>query len=105
MAWLQAHLDWAGHMLEATVQAAVVGLPFWLAGFSPAISLLIGGAFGVGHFHGREKRDHEVANRIEPPHLVSYAFWKWSRDTATDFWPVVALYLLVIGLLFYTGAF
>ena len=58
-------------------------------------SFVIGLAFAMGHFHGREKRDYEVSVHMPPPHLDGYYMWDWSWDQMTDFWPT-ALFLMVL---------
>ncbi|MCF6369486.1 hypothetical protein [Rhizobium halophilum] len=92
---IQSNWDWAGHLLEAAVMAAIVALLL-----RPLVrwqqSFIIGLSFAAGHFHGREKRDYEVAVQMPPPHLEAYYFWQWSWDQATDFWPTAAACLLAI---------
>jgi hypothetical protein len=96
--YVQAHWDWAGHILEALVMAVVVALLFkpW---FSTRIVALIGLAFAMGHFHGREKRDYEVSVQMPPPHLDGYLMWRWSFDQATDFWPTAGVLLAIMLLI------
>lgn len=91
--------DWLGHIIEAVIMAAVVALLFFGLGvrISVPVAILIGGAFAVGHFHGREKRDYEVSVRMTPPHLKGYLIWRWSKDQLTDFLPVVVVFLVVFG--------
>lgn len=36
------------------------------------VCYVIGLAFAAGHFHGREKRDYEMAVNMPPPHLDGY---------------------------------
>ena len=93
--------DWLGHIVEAAVMASVVsGITYaslWLM-FGTSFYLtpwLVGGAFAVGHFHGREKRDCEVRLHMKPPHLDGYKFWLWNKDELTDFFPVLGLYALL----------
>lgn len=86
--------DWLGHIVEAIIMAAIAAALLWFVlglGAIPA-----GLAFGIGHFHGREKRDYEVSVGMEPPHLDGYKIWKWSWDQQTDFWPVLIV-LAAIG--------
>lgn len=86
--YIQSHFDWLGHIVEALVMTAVVtALLWWRTGARTAF--LMGLAFAVGHFHGREKRDYEVSVHMAPPHLEAYYVWRWGWDMATDFWPVL----------------
>src|SRR5690606_13183923 len=39
------------------------------------LAILIGLAFAIGHFHGREKRDYEISVAMPPPQLDAYYFW------------------------------
>ena len=94
--YIQAHYDWLGHIVEGIVMALIVALiskPFhpWRT------ALIIGMAFAIGHFHGREKRDYEVSVAMPPPQLDAYYMWRWSFDQATDFWPVAIV--LMAGIL------
>lgn len=91
--------DWLGHILEAIAMAAIAALLFFVLGvrISGFGAILLGGAFAVGHFHGREKRDYEVSVRMHPPHLKGYLIWRWSKDQLTDFLPVVVVFLVVFG--------
>lgn len=92
---IQRDWDWAGHMLEAVIMAlAVTVLARIILNWRD--SGLVGLAFAIGHFHGREKRDYEVSVHMRPPHLDGYYMWNWSWDQATDFWPAA---LLCLGLL------
>lgn len=95
IAFLSKH-DWLGHIVEALLMSATVAALLWPV-FGPA-AVHIGLAFGVGHFHGREKRDYEVSVGMAPPHLEAYKIWKWSSDQQTDFWPVL-IALAAIGAL------
>ena len=105
--WVQVHLDWLGHMIEATVQAlaiAIVIVLFMRAYGQPmpfATALAIGGLGGVGHFWGREKRDYEREAGLPPPQLSGYFFWRWSWDGKTDFFPVLALWLFYLTWYFF----
>lgn len=89
--------DWLGHIAEAVVMAGIVFfIAYASSGFSWHLtSLLVGGAWAAGHFHGREKRDCEVRTRMQPPHLHAYKFWLWNKDELTDFFPVLALFVLL----------
>lgn len=94
--YIQAHYDWLGHIVEGLVMALIVALiskPFhpWRT------ASIIGMAFAIGHFHGREKRDYEVSVAMPPPQLDGYYLWRWSFDQATDFWPVAIV--LMAGIL------
>ena len=92
--YIQAYYDWLGHIVEALVMAVVVGLiarPL----YRWRDVAIIGLAFAIGHFHGREKRDYEVSVHMPPPHLDGYRMWDWSWDQMTDFWPT-ALVLMVL---------
>ena len=95
--WQYVHdiFDWLGHVVEALCIATVLtGLG--LAFFKRRTALIIGLAFASGHFHGREKRDFEIATRMPPPHLDAYKMWNWSWDQATDFWPVAAVTFVLL---------
>ena len=96
-ALIQRDWDWAGHMLEAIIMAAVVASLARII-LKSRDAVLVGLAFAAGHFHGREKRDYEVSVHMQPPHLDGYYFWNWSWDQATDFWPAA---LLCVALLFW----
>ncbi len=94
--YIQANYDWLGHIVEGIVMALIVALiakPFHLW----RTALVIGMAFAIGHFHGREKRDYEVSVAMPPPQLDAYYMWRWSFDQATDFWPVAIV--LIVGIL------
>ena len=99
MQWFQDNLDWFGHMIEAVGITIVVALIARLFVLPNRICVLIGAAFAVGHFHGREKRDYEVSVHMPPPHLDAYLMWRWSWDQATDFWPVAAMFILFLLLM------
>lgn len=83
---IQQNWDWAGHVVEAIVIAAIVALAA-TALYERRVAILVGLAFAAGHFHGREKRDYEMSVDMKPPHLDGYLLWNWSWDQATDFWP------------------
>lgn len=90
--------DWFWHILLMLVMTAVVG-GLWLA-YSHDLTqaLLFGVGFGVGHYHGREKRDCENKFKIPSPHLVSFDFRRWSSDQLSDFFaPAVAGVLILIA--------
>lgn len=93
--YIQAEWDWAGHIVEALVMAAVVAV-LSRALFAWRIAAAIGLAFAIGHLHGREKRDFEVSVQMPPPQLKGYYLWDWSWDQVTDFWPAA---LVCLGLL------
>lgn len=95
--YTQNNYDWLGHIVEALVMAAIVTLLVRVVVRSPA-AVLVGLAFAVGHFHGREKRDYEISVHSLPPQLDGYLFWRWNWDQTTDFWPVLIL-LAAIGIL------
>lgn len=87
--------DWLGHILEATVMTLIAAL-FFLPFVGWKLALVIG-AFGAAqHFYGREKRDYEVWDKIQAPHLVAYMFWRWNKDQLTDFLPVAGAALVLI---------
>lgn len=90
--WVQTHVDWAGHILEALAIGCVVAALGRIYLRWPA-AFLAGFAFAAGHFHGREKRDFEVSVDMAPPHLEGYGFWQWNFDQATDFWPTAIVML------------
>lgn len=51
--YIQRHFDWLGHVVEGVFIAAVVALLFMV--IAPRrLALIIGLAFAIGHFHGRE---------------------------------------------------
>lgn len=94
--YIQRNFDWLGHVVEGFCIAAVVAV--LLMAIAPRkLALIIGLAFAAGHFHGREKRDFEIAAKLPPPHLEGYEMWKWSWDQATDFWPTA---LILAGIIF-----
>lgn len=84
--YIHRHWDWAGHIVEALGIALVTLLIFRLA-LPWRIAWISALAFAAGHFHGREKRDHEIATSMPPPHLDAHYIWNWSWDGLTDFWP------------------
>ncbi|TCQ07693.1 hypothetical protein C8J34_104154 [Rhizobium sp. PP-F2F-G36] len=90
--FIQANLDWLGHIVEAIVMAAIVAVLLCVL-FERRVAVLMGLAFAIGHFHGREKRDFEVSVKMKPPHLEGYEMWKWSFDQMTDFWPTALVIL------------
>lgn len=93
--YVQKYGDWAGHMIEAVIMAGIVAV--LLRAILPwRWSTIAALAFSAGHFHGREKRDYEIASKLQPPHLEGYYFWNWSWDNATDFWPTAALCAVLI---------
>lgn len=93
--YIQRHFDWLGHVVEGVFIAAVVALLFMV--IAPRrLALIIGLAFAIGHFHGREKRDFEISAKLPPPHLEGYEMGRWSWDQATDFWPVALVLACVI---------
>ena len=95
MEFLKTH-DWLGHIVEALVMAAIVALVnVWFFGWRIAIVI---GCVGAGqHFYGREKRDCEVRTKMLAPHLKAYWPGFWNKDELTDFFPVVAVMLIIIG--------
>jgi MFS superfamily sulfate permease-like transporter len=95
--YIQENYDWLGHMVEALVIALVVALISRVL-YRWRISLVIGLAFAMGHFHGREKRDYEVSVHMPPPHLDGYRMWDWSWDQMTDFWPTAFLLMALLFL-------
>ena len=72
----------AAHALLGAALTALIGLPCALAGL-PA---LIGAAFAIGFYVGRERRqseEHFGSNRIAP--------WRWKPRAGRDIaWPAVA---------------
>lgn len=92
--YIQENYDWLGHMVEALVMAVIVALIARVL-YRWRDSFVIGLAFAMGHFHGREKRDYEVSVHMPPPHLDGYYMWDWSWDQMTDFWPT-AFFLMVL---------
>ncbi|MCX8999963.1 hypothetical protein NOF55_22930 [Rhizobiaceae bacterium BDR2-2] len=99
-AYIQREWDWAGHIVEALVMAAIVTLIFRLI-LTWRAAGVAGLAFAAGHFHGREKRDYEISVQMPPPHLDGYLMWRWSWDQATDFWPTALVCLALIALIAY----
>ena len=82
-------------MLEAIVMVGIVAaLARILMKWRDAV--IVGLAFAVGHFHGREKRDYETSVQMQPPHVEGYYLWDWSWDQATDFWPTALLCLALL---------
>jgi MFS superfamily sulfate permease-like transporter len=96
--YIQQHWDWAGHIVEALVMAGVVAL-IWRITLKWKSALIVGLAFAIGHFHGREKRDYEVSVHMPPPHLRGYYIWDWNWDQATDFWPAALVCSLLLFLI------
>lgn len=93
--FIQEHFDWLGHIVEGLVMAVVVAViarPL----YRWRDAALIGLAFAMGHFHGREKRDYEVSVQMPPPHLNGYRMWDWNWDQATDFWPTAIVLMAVM---------
>lgn len=93
--YIQEHFDWLGHIIEALVLAVVVALigkPLYRWRDAAVIGL----AFAIGHFHGREKRDYEVSVHMPPPHLDAYRMWEWDWDQMTDFWPTAIVLMIVM---------
>ena len=76
------------HALIGAVLTALIGLPCALAGL-PA---LIGAAFAIGFYVGRERRqseEHFGSNRILP--------WQWKPRAARDIaWPALASALVAL---------
>lgn len=100
--YIQEHWDWAGHIVEAIVMAAIVAIilrPFMVWRSAAAVGL----AFAAGHFHGREKRDYEISVGMPPPHLEGYYFWNWNWDQTTDFWPTALVCLVLLLLVLRKG--
>jgi hypothetical protein len=97
--YIQQNFDWAGHIVEALIMSGIVAVLFCIF-FERRIAVLMGLAFAIGHFHGREKRDFEVSVKMKPPHLEAYEMWKWSFDQMTDFWPT-ALVVLAVAVFVY----
>ncbi len=94
-AYIQDNYDWLGHMVEGVVMAGIVTLiarPL----YRWRIAAIIGLAFAMGHFHGREKRDYEVSVHMPPPHLDGYRMWDWNFDQMTDFWPTAILLMIIL---------
>lgn len=92
--YIQSRWDWLGHIVEALVMSIVTAALFALA-FPINTALLLGLAFSAGHFHGREKRDYEISEEMQPPHLKGYLMWRWNWDQATDFWPTACVLALI----------
>lgn len=93
--YIQANWDWAGHILEAIGMAAVVAVLARLL-FPWRSAFIIGLAFAIGHFHGREKRDFEISIQMPPPHLRGYLMWDWNWDQVTDFWPTAFICFMLL---------
>ena len=76
------------HALLGAALTALIGLPCALAGL-PA---LIGAAFAIGFYVGRERRqseEHFGSNRIYP--------WQWKPRAARDVaWPALASALVAL---------
>ena len=77
-----------GHIALGAALTALIGLPCALAGL-PA---LIGAAFAIGFYVGRERRQSEErfgSNRIYP--------WQWKPRAARDIaWPALAAALVAL---------
>jgi hypothetical protein len=93
--FLSAH-DWLGHIVEALVMAAIVAAVNLLV-FDWKTAIVIGCVGAGQHFYGREKRDCEVRTKMAAPHLKAYWPGYWNKDELTDFFPVVAVMLIIIG--------
>jgi hypothetical protein len=97
MEWLIKR-DWLGHIIEMfAISLVVTALSYPILGLQ--WSFVAGLFWGMGHFHGREKRDCEVKLRMPPPHLKAYWFGYWNRDQLSDFAAplisgIVALYII-----------
>lgn len=90
-------LDWFWHIVEALCMATVVGTVWGAITSDAYLGAMVGLAFGIGHFHGREKRDCEVKFKIPSPHLKSYWFGKWNYDQLTDFFaPAVVCTVIML---------
>ena len=98
-------LDWFWHIIEMLVMAGIVGGMWYAYAGTLHQSALIGLSFGIGHFHGREKRDCEVKFKIPSPHLVSYWFGRWNHDQLTDFFAPAAVGVLLMVLVTYDSVF
>ena len=76
------------HALIGAALTAMIGLPLALAGL-PA---LIGAAFAIGFYVGRERRqseEHFGSNRIMP--------WQWKPRAGRDIaWPALAAALVAL---------
>ena len=76
------------HALLGAALTALIGLPCALAGL-PAV---IGAAFAIGFYVGRERRqseEHFNSNRIYP--------WQWKPRAARDIaWPALAAALVAL---------
>jgi hypothetical protein len=90
------NIDWLWHIVEMLVMAAVFGCLYYLIGGNITFAAITGLAFGIGHFHGREKRDCEVKFNIPSPHLRSYWFGIWNNDQLTDFFVPALVGLAII---------
>lgn len=77
-----------GHVALGAGLTALIGLPCALAGL-PAV---IGAAFAIGFYVGRERRqseEHLGSNRIWP--------WQWKPRAGRDiFWPALASALVAL---------
>ncbi len=93
--FIHQNFDWLGHIIEGLCIAVVVSL-LGLALFKRRDAVIMALSFAAGHFHGREKRDVEIATHAPPPHLEAYNLWIWGWDQATDFWPVAAVMVLLV---------
>lgn len=98
--YIQKYWDWLGHIVEGLAMSAIVTFIFLFA-VPFKVAALIGLAFSIGHFHGREKRDYERSVDMKPPHLKGYLMWRWNTDQMTDFWPTAIV--LLIGMLLVNG--
>jgi len=98
--YIQKYWDWLGHIVEGLIMSAIVTVIFVFA-VPLKMAALIGIAFSIGHFHGREKRDYELSVDMKPPHLKAHLIWRWSADQITDFWPTAIV--LLLGMLIVNG--
>ncbi|MEX2741076.1 hypothetical protein AB3480_06465 [Rhizobium mongolense] len=97
MTFLEKH-SWLGHIVEALAMWAIITALLWYPlGFFTAS--IVAAAFAAGHWHGREKRDHENEVGMKPPHLKAYLIWEWKGRNLLQCLPVVALAAIYIALI------
>ena len=82
--------DWLWHIVVMLVMSAIVATLFYPVIQVTTLCAIFGIGWGIGHYHGRERRDCEVKLKMPPPHMKSFWFGYWNYDQLTDFFPVVA---------------
>ncbi|WMW58580.1 hypothetical protein RE411_21785 [Agrobacterium pusense] len=91
--YIQKYWDWLDHIVEGLVMSAIITVIFLFA-VPFKVAALIGLAFSICHFHGRQTRNYERSVNMKPPHLKGYLMWRWN---ISDFRPTAIV--LLIGML------